>query len=144
MSGDPSPPRRRVDGVGALLAAVYALFAVAAGARSLYQITTKLDEAPLAYLLSAAAAVIYLVAAIAFSRPSRVSYRLAVAALVVELAGVLVVGTVSVIWPEDFPDQRVWSDFGAGYGFIPLVLPVAGLIWLTRARTRREFEETGG
>lgn len=144
MSGDPSPPRRRVDGVGALLAAVYALFAVAAGARSLYQITTKLDEAPLAYLLSAAAAVIYLVAAIAFSRPSRVSYRLAVAALVVELAGVLVVGTVSVIWPEDFPDQTVWSDFGAGYGFIPLVLPVAGLIWLTRARTRREFEETGG
>jgi hypothetical protein len=131
--------RRRSDGVGAVLAAVYALFAVAAGARSLYQLTTKFDDAPFAYVLSAVAAVVYLGAAVAFSRPSRLSYRIAVAALLVELVGVLAVGTLSLARPEDFPDQTVWSDFGSGYGFIPLVLPVAGLLWLARGRTRAGF-----
>jgi integral membrane protein len=24
----------------------------------------------------------------------------------------------------------VWSDFGIGYGFVPVALPVAGLLWL--------------
>jgi hypothetical protein len=24
----------------------------------------------------------------------------------------------------------VWSDFGIGYGFVPVVLPILGLLWL--------------
>jgi hypothetical protein len=35
----------------------------------------------------------------------------------------------------------VWSSYGSGYGFVPLVLPVFGLLWLRRwtgrPRTRR-------
>jgi hypothetical protein len=34
--------------------------------------------------------------------------------------------------PELFGHPSVWSGFGVGYGFIPLVLPVLGLIWLRR------------
>jgi hypothetical protein len=26
----------------------------------------------------------------------------------------------------------VWSGYGSGYGFVPLVLPVFGLLWLRR------------
>ncbi len=42
----------------------------------------------------------------------------------------LVVGTLSLARPSAFPDATVWSNFGLGYGFVPLVLPVLGLLWL--------------
>lgn len=112
--------------------ATYAVFAVAAGARSTVQIVTGFSQAPLAYVLSAVAAVVYLVATLALRRTGRGAYALALAALGVELAGVLGVGTLSLLVPEWFPDQTVWSHFGQGYVFIPLVLPVVGLWWLLR------------
>jgi cytochrome bd-type quinol oxidase subunit 2 len=115
-----------------VLVACYAVFAVAAGARSLVQITTRYDEAPLAYTLSLVAAVIYLVATLALRRTSERARRVALAAVGVEAVGVLVVGTLSVVRPEWFPDQTVWSDFGRGYALIPLVLPFVGLWWLLR------------
>jgi hypothetical protein len=34
--------------------------------------------------------------------------------------------------PEDFPKATVWSGYGSGYGFVPLVLPLVGLWWLRR------------
>jgi hypothetical protein len=55
-------------------------------------------------------------------------------ALVFELAGVLIVGTASVVEPGAFPDETVWSHYGEGYLFIPLVLPLVGLYWLRRGR----------
>jgi NhaP-type Na+/H+ and K+/H+ antiporter len=115
-----------------VLVACYAVFAVAAGARSLVQITTRYDEAPLAYTLSLVAAVIYLVATLALRRTSERARRVALAAVGLEAVGVLIVGTLSVVRPEWFPDQTVWSDFGRGYAFIPLVLPFVGLWWLLR------------
>ncbi|MCB0881259.1 MAG: hypothetical protein KDC33_03455 [Thermoleophilia bacterium] len=127
--------------MGSVFVALYALFALAAGARSAFQLATKFGDAPLAYLLSAAAAVIYAVAAYCFARPSATSYRTGRAALLVELAGVVGVGALSVAQPDDFPDQTVWSNFGEGYGFIPLILPVVGLWWLSRSRTREGFAE---
>jgi len=59
--------------------------------------------------------------------------RVAVVACTVELVGVLVIGTASLIWPDAFPDATVWSAYGRGYGFVPLVLPVLGLLWLRRS-----------
>jgi len=115
-----------------VLVACYAVFAVAAGARSLVQITTRFDEAPLAYTLSLVAAVIYLVATLALRRTSERARRVAIAAVGVEAVGVVVVGTLSLVREEWFPDQTVWSEFGIGYLFIPLVLPFAGLWWLLR------------
>jgi cytochrome bd-type quinol oxidase subunit 2 len=115
-----------------VLVACYAVFAIAAGARSLVQITTRFDEAPLAYALSFVAAVIYLVATLAFRRTSETAHRVALTALGIEAVGVLAVGTLSLAKPELFPDQTVWSDYGIGYLFIPLVLPFVGLWWLQR------------
>ena len=117
-----------------VLVACYAVFAVAAGARSLVQITTRFAEAPLAYSLSLVAAVIYLVATLAFRRTSTGAHRVALAALGIEAVGVLAVGTLSLVREDWFPDQTVWSSFGAGYGFVPLVLPFVGLWWLLRVR----------
>ena len=115
-----------------VLVACYAVFAVAAGARSLVQITTRFDEAPLAYSLSFVAAVIYLVATLALRRTSERAHRVALVAVGVEAVGVVVVGTLSVVHPDLFPDQTVWSDYGIGYLFVPLVLPFVGLWWLLR------------
>ena len=115
-----------------VLVALYAVFAVAAGARSLVQISTRLGEAPLAYALSLVAAVVYVVATLALRRPTAAGHRVAWAALAFEAVGVVAVGTLSLVRPDLFPDQTVWSDYGAGYGFVPLVLPFAGLWWLGR------------
>lgn len=117
-------------GPGRVLVFLYGLFALAAGARAGVQLATKFDQAPLAYLLSAVAAVIYLVAMIGFIRGWR---RLAIGCLLVELAGVLTVGTLSLIDPAAFPHATVWSGYGRGYAFIPLGLPVLGLLWLRAA-----------
>ena len=60
-TGDRAPARSTSRGFGRVLVAVYGLFALAATARSAVQIATKFHEAPLAYLLSAFAAVVYVV-----------------------------------------------------------------------------------
>jgi hypothetical protein len=121
---------RTAEGPGRVLVAVYAVFALAAGARATVQIALQFDEAPLAYLLSALAAVVYIVATVGLARGGRGGRRTAMTACAVELAGVLVVGTLSLADPAAFPDDTVWSGYGRGYGFIPLVLPVLGLLWL--------------
>lgn len=125
---------RGASGLGRVIVALYAVFAVAASARAAYQVATDFDLAPLAYLLSALAAVVYLVAAFAFASRRPGAHRVAVAACSFELAGVLVVGTISLLLPEDFPDATVWSVYGRGYLFVPLVLPILGLWWLHRHR----------
>jgi cytochrome bd-type quinol oxidase subunit 2 len=121
-------------GPGRVLLSVYGLFAIAATSRAAVQLATKFDEAPVAYLLSAVAAVIYVIATIALARSTPTSRRVALVACSVELAGVLVVGTLSLLDPDLFPDETVWSHYGSGYGFVPLVLPVLGLLWLRRTR----------
>jgi hypothetical protein len=116
-------------GFGRVLVFVYGVFAVAATGRSTLQLATQASEAPVPYALSAFAAVIYIVATLALATGRR---RLALLAVGTELVGVLVVGVTSLVLPEDYPDSTVWSQFGAGYGYVPLVLPVVGLWWLLR------------
>jgi len=121
-------------GPGRILVAVYGVLALAATGRSILQIAEYFDRAPLAYLLSAAAALIYVVATVGMARGDRASTRVALVACTVELVGVLVVGALSYAVPSAFPDKTVWSHFGSGYGYVPLVLPVLGLWWLRRVR----------
>ena len=125
---------RTNTGAGRVLVAVYGVFALAATARASVQLATRFAEAPLAYLLSALAGLIYLVATFTLARGGRTSRRIAWAAILLELVGVLTVGTLSLVEPEAFPRATVWSAYGIGYGFVPLVLPVLGLIWLARTR----------
>lgn len=118
-----------------MITALYAILALAALGRSSIQILGKFGEAPLAYGLSGLAAVIYVVATVALIKGDR-WWSVAVVAISVEMVGVLGVGALSVIRPGLFPDQTVWSHFGQGYGFVPLLLPAVGLWWLFRGSRR--------
>ena len=135
-----SGTRSTRSGPGRVLVAVYAVFALAATSRAGVQLATDFSEAPLAYLLSAFSAVVYVLATVALATDRRWSRPLAFTACSVELAGVLAIGTLSLLRPQDFPRATVWSGYGSGYGFVPLVLPVAGLWWLRRTGHAR----TGG
>lgn len=128
------PADTRNTGPGRLLIAVYAIFAISATARAGYQILTKFSEAPLAYVLSAFAALVYVVATVSLAKAGRTWFRVSLVAVLVELVGVVVVGALSIFDAVQFPHETVWSLFGRGYAFIPLILPVLGLIWLYRRR----------
>ena len=134
---DPSPASHTGRGPGRLIVALYGLLALAATGRSVLQIVEYFDRAPVSYLLSALAALIYIVATIGLARGDRLSVRIASVAIVIELIGVLVVGAISYVAPDAFPDKTVWSHFGQGYGYVPLVLPVLGLLWIRRNRAPR-------
>lgn len=132
----PEPARATATGPGRVLIAVYAVFALSATARAGVQIATRFSEAPVPYLLSALAGVVYILATIGLAGRGPRARRLAWAAVGFELAGVLVVGTLSLVDAADFPDDTVWSAYGRGYGFVPLVLPIVGLWWLYHTRPR--------
>lgn len=142
--GDSREGVRLSSGAGRALVFVYGTFAVAATGRSAVQLGTEADRAPVAYSLSLAAAVIYLVATACLLRGGRRAWWLAVVAVGVELAGVLVVGALSYLATDLFPDRTVWSHFGEGYGFVPLVLPVLGLAWLRHTRPGRPVPTGAG
>lgn len=125
------------SGWGRTLIAVYAVFALSATARSGVQLVTRAEEAPVAYSLSALAAIVYVAATLGLAEVGPAPRRVAWAAVLVELVGVLTVGLLSVLDPALFPDATVWSGFGRGYGFLPLVLPFAGLAWLLRTGSSR-------
>ncbi|MHC2999245.1 hypothetical protein [Microbacterium sp. HJ5] len=126
---------RRMTGIGRVLVIVYGIMALAATGRSFVQIVQRYDEAPLAYTLSALAAVVYIVATLALVfAGSRRWYAVAWVAIVFELVGVLVVSTLTFVLPELFAHQTVWSWFGLGYLFVPLLLPFFGLWWLITHR----------
>jgi hypothetical protein len=136
MAEKSAPDTTRRSGPGRVLIAVYGVFALAAGARAGVQIATRFHEAPVAYLLSAFAAAVYIVATVTLARSGRTSYRIAVASCTIELIGVITVGTYSLADSAAFPDATVWSSYGSGYGYVPLVLPVLGLWWLRRIHSR--------
>ncbi len=133
----------RAVGVGRVLIVVYAILALAATGRSVFQIVDRFGEAPLAFSLSGLSAAVYIVATVALALSGRFWYRVAWITIGFELLGVLTVGTLSIAAPavlglhsiDPFGRQStVWSVYGMGYLFIPLVLPVLGLLWLSRFR----------
>jgi hypothetical protein len=124
----------RRSGAHQVLLAFYALFVLAAGARAAVQLATDAGRAPVAYALSAVAAATYAAGWVAIRRASVGRTGFASVMLWVELAGVVAVGTLSLVERDWFPDASVWSDYGIGYGFVPAVLPIAGLLWLRGQR----------
>jgi hypothetical protein len=128
------PVNELSSGWGRALVFVYGVFAVAATGRSAVQLGLDADRAPLAYSLSLFAAIVYLVATTCLLLGGRTGWRVAGIAVTIELLGVLAVGTLSYVATDLFPDRTVWSHFGQGYGFLPLVLPFAGLAWLHHTR----------
>jgi hypothetical protein len=131
---DPTGQRSTKSGPGRILIAVYGLFAIAATSRAIVQLATDYAEAPLAYALSLLSGVIYIAATISLALGGPVWRRVAWITILVELVGVLAVGTASILDPDAFPRATVWSTYGIGYGFVPLVLPCVGLFWMWRTR----------
>jgi cytochrome bd-type quinol oxidase subunit 2 len=137
MTSAPASNPKRTLGVGRLLIVFYAVFAVSSTARASFQIVTKFEQAPLAYSLSLMSALVYILATISLAKAGRSWRQVALWSVIFELAGVLSVGALSFIAPELFAHQSVWSGFGSGYGYIPLILPILGLVWIRK--TQREF-----
>ncbi|MER7663337.1 hypothetical protein [Streptomyces sp. NPDC096193] len=125
---------RLVRGPGLLLVWVYGVMSVGAVSRSVYQILTDFGSAPLAHVLSAVAAVVYAFITYTLVRGGEKARRAALVCCAAELAGVLIVGTWTVLEPSAFPDSTVWSEYGMGYLFIPVLLPITGMLWLRRSR----------
>jgi len=136
---DSSPAEPPPTGPRRILIALYAVFALAAIARGIVQLSTTFHSAPLAYVLSLCSGVIYLAAALGLLSERPWSRRLAWGACGTELLGVLVIGTASLIDRAAFPHDTVWSRFGSGYGYFPALLPVMGLMWLWYSRPGTDY-----
>ncbi|MFD6532414.1 hypothetical protein [Streptomyces sp. NPDC060184] len=121
-------------GPGRVLVWFYGVFTVAAASRAIVQIILDFGKAPLAYVLSAVAALVYGFITYSLVRGGEKARRAALVCCAAELTGVLIVGTWTMAEPSAFADATVWSDFGMGYVFIPVILPVTGLLWLRRAK----------
>jgi len=134
MTTAPASNPKRTLGVGRLLIVFYAVFAISSTARASFQIVTKFEQAPLAYSLSLVSALVYILATISLATAGKRWKQVALASVVFELAGVLSVGVLSFVAPELFSHPSVWSGFGSGYGYIPLVLPILGLLWIRKAQ----------
>ncbi|MGX5208571.1 hypothetical protein ACWKT3_07730 [Streptomyces violaceus] len=136
-SGEAEVGRQRlISGPGTLLVWLYGVMVVGAVSRSAYQIATEFDRAPLAYSLSAVAGLVYGFITYSLVRGGETARRAALVCCVAELVGVLTVGTWTLAEPSAFPDATVWSDFGMGYLFIPVVLPLSAIYWLRASRSR--------
>jgi hypothetical protein len=129
----PTGPRR-------VLIALYAVFALAATARGIVQIATKYDDAPLAYSLSLFSGIVYIAATVGLVTQRRWSRPLAWAAVGTEMVGVVTIGLASILDSTAFPHDTVWSRFGAGYGYVPVILPVLGLMWLWQSRDQHRAD----
>ena len=122
----------RTLGVGRLLILVYAVFAISSTARASFQMITKFEEAPVSYSLSLLSALVYLLATVSLAKSGPTWKTIALASVIFELIGVLTIGVVSLLAPELFVEASIWSGFGSGYGYLPLVLPILGLLWIRK------------
>lgn len=130
--------------LGFVLTVSYPLLAVSTGVRALFQLFLK--EGVVNYLaptLSLVAAVCYLTATIGFAYRRRAAWRLSVGVLLFETALTLVVGTLSLIIPEEI-GRTVWRHFGADYGYFPLFQPAIGLVWLFWPSIKQQYGLNSG
>jgi hypothetical protein len=117
-----------------ILIVVYSILGLAAAGRATVQILEKFADAPVAYAVSALSAIVYIVIAVALWRGWE---TVALVGSSVELIGVLVVGTLGFVDSDLWPDETVWTGFGSGYGWVPVLLPLVALYFLVKGRQRR-------
>jgi hypothetical protein len=108
---------------------LYGFWALAVCSRALWQYASRSGNL-LPSHISLLAGVIYLVI---FWAALRRQHTLLRSGLICEIIGVVAVSLYELVAP--LPYATAWSHFGAGYLYIPLLLPLAGL-WSLRASTR--------
>jgi hypothetical protein len=131
---------RALESIGQILAVSYPLLALSAGVRAVYQLFFKPGVTDyFAPALSAIAALCYLLATVAFVVRKPWAWRLSVGILTLETLGVVAVGTLSLVMPT-LIGRTVWHHFGLDYGFLPLIQPILGLVWLFWPANRKQFD----
>jgi lysylphosphatidylglycerol synthetase-like protein (DUF2156 family) len=128
-----------IRAAGVILAISYPVLAISTGFRALYQLFFK--EGVTNYLapaLTAVAALLYLIATIGFAVQKKWAWRISVVALSLEMMLVLIVGTLSFIYP-DVIGRTVWRYYGIDYAFFPLIQPILGLLWLFHPKTMAAY-----
>lgn len=126
-------------GAADVLGFFYGLWSFSALGRSSYEYLFKPNVATYVPAhLSTFVGALYILIIVGLRKRSPRWWWLTLALLIVELTGVLLVGTIDVIW-HPFPYATVWSKYGIGYFFMPLVLPFAGLTYLLRKETRAAY-----
>ena len=134
-----------IRAAGTILAVSYPVLALSTGFRAVYQLvllSTGARTGPsLPSILSAVAALSYLIATIGFTVRKKWAWRLSVGILGFETLMTLLIGTLSFIYP-DIIGRTVWRAFGADYGFFPLVQPILGLAWLLQPTTLKAYRIT--
>lgn len=142
-------PRMRLSpqvirAIGQILAVSYPLLALSTGARGVYQLCCKPGVSDyLAPTLTTVAALCYLLATFGFVIRKPAAWRMAVGLLSFETAGVLLVGTLTVLEPTAI-GHTAWSYFGKDYGFLPLLQPILGLVWLLWRENREAYGVVSG
>ena len=129
-----------IAAAGVILAISYPVLAISTGFRAIYQLFLK--EGVTNYLapaLSAVAALLYLIAAVGFAVREKWAWWISVGALGMEMALVLLVGTLSLIIPDTI-GSTVWRYYGIDYAFFPLIQPLLGLLWLFHPKTRVAYQ----
>lgn len=134
----PGAPEGRPRAAADALVFFYGLWAVAAISRALYQYAVRRPPDLTPTHISLFVGALYVLIILGMRRRSPAAWRATLALLAVELLGVLVVGAVDVVW-RPFPYTTVWSGFGAGYLYMPLLLPAAGIWWMLRPATRAAY-----
>lgn len=128
-----------IRAAGVILAISYPVLAISTGFRALYQLFFK--EGVTNYLapaLTAVAALLYLIATVGFAVQEKWAWRISVIALSLEMILVLVVGTLSIFYPEVI-GRTVWRYYGIDYAFFPLIQPFLGLLWLFHPKTMAAY-----
>lgn len=91
-------------------------------------------------LVALVAGLVYLLAALALTHNGRRMRMIGWASVSVEAIGPVLVGVLGVGVPQLSDPRSPWGAFGADYWYIPLVLPVVGLVWLWWSNPRRIVE----
>ena len=134
-----SRPTPVLSAIGYLLGISYPLLAFSATGRSVYQLFFKTDlTTAVGPLTSLFAAICYLAATLGFTYRRPWTWWLSLCVLGIESIGTLVTGVLSVLQP-DLIGSSVWRLFGIDFAFLPLVQPIAGIVWLAWTPTRRLF-----
>lgn len=111
------------------LALLYLFWAIALCSRAVWQYVTRDGDLTPTHL-SMVAGLIYLAIVGWAWRGHRTAL---VAGLTIEIIGVITISIGECYWP--LPYASAWSGFGSGYLWMPLILPILGLIQLIRSPT---------
>ncbi len=126
---------RFIKGAGTVLAVSYPILALSTFVRATYQLFLK--EGVTNYVgpsLSLVASMCYMVATVGFAVRRKWAWYLSVSVLGFETLMTLIIGTLSILYPEAI-GSTVWRYFGIDYAFFPLFQPLIGLVWLLHPET---------